>query len=166
MRDILLFPNIDNINIIQKIRLKYDKLAQKISPHITIVFPFEDDITNEELYNKLILLTNNIECFNISLKGIILTNDKYVVLKVVMGSDKIKELHDCIYKDILPKYLRDDIEYIPHLTLGQANDLTEFSNFCFEFTGIVDSIFIEEIGSNEESIIVKEIKLKKLLKKY
>ena len=129
MRDILLFPNIDNINIIQKIRFKYDKLAQKISPHITIVFPFEDDITNEELYNKLILLTNNIECFNISLKGI-----------------------------ILPKYLRDDIEYIPHLTLGQANDLTEFSNFCFEFTGIVDSIFIEEIGSNEESIIVKEIK--------
>lgn len=161
MRDILIFPKIDNIDIIQRTRLKYDKLAKKINPHITIVFPFEDEITNEELYNKLILLTNNIECFNISLKGIVLTNDKYVILKVVTGSDKIKELHDCIYKNVFPEYLRDDIEYIPHMTLGQANDLTEFSQFCFEFNGTVDSIFIEEIGSNEESIIVKEIKLKK-----
>ena len=161
MRDILLFPKIKNIEIIQNTRLKYDRLANKIKPHITIVFPFEDEITNEELYNKLILLTKDVKCFNISLKGIVLTNDKYVILKVIVGSDKIKKLHDCIYKNVFPKYLRNDIEYIPHITLGQAKDLNEFLEFNFEFTGTVESIFIEEIGPNEESIIVKEIKFNK-----
>lgn len=160
MRDILLFPKIKNIEIIQNTRLKYDRLANKINPHITIVFPFEDEITNEELYNKLILLTKDVKCFNISLKGIVLTNDKYVILRVIVGNDKIKKLHDCIYKNVFPKYLRNDIEYIPHITLGQAKDLNEFLEFNFEFTGTVESIFIEEIGPNEESIIVKEIKLK------
>ncbi len=61
---------------------------------------------------------------------------------------------------MFPKYLRNDIEYIPHITLVQAKDLKEFLEFNFEFTGTAESIFIEEIGPNEESIIVKEIKLK------
>ncbi len=162
MRDILLFPKVENMDLIQKTRLKYDRLASKINPHITIVFPFEDAISNEELYNKLLLIISDMKAFKISLKGINLTSDKYVILKVMTGSDQIKELHDYIYHSVFPKYLRTDIEYIPHITLGQVEDLKDFKEFDIdlEFTGMVDSIFIEEIGANEESIIVKEIKLR------
>lgn len=160
MRDILLFPKINNIESIQKTRLKYDRLANKLNPHITIIFPFEDDISDEELYNQLLLITKDIECFKISLKGISLTNDNYAILKVKTGSDKIKKLHDCIYNKLFPEYWRKDIKYIPHITLGQVGDIKEFDCFDInlEFNGIVDSLFIERIGSNEESIIVKEIK--------
>lgn len=162
MRDILIFPKLKNIEIIQNTRLKYDRLAQKINPHITIVFPFEDDISNEELYSQLLLMFNDIQCFEISLKGICLTSDNYVILKVVTGSDKIKKLHDGIYSSLFPQYLRSDIEYIPHVTLGQVKNLKQFDDFDtnMEFYGIVDSLCIEEIGPNEESIIVGEIKLR------
>lgn len=48
-RAIILFPSFDNINIINKIREKYDPLANCIPPHITIVFPFDSDISIDDL---------------------------------------------------------------------------------------------------------------------
>ena len=52
-RDILIFPKFKNINKIQELRNKYDPLANLIAPHITIVFPFSDNISNEELIKRL-----------------------------------------------------------------------------------------------------------------
>ena len=49
LRTIMIFPEFDNIDIIDEIREKYDPLSELVRPHITIVFPFEMDITNEEL---------------------------------------------------------------------------------------------------------------------
>ena len=51
-RDILIFPKFKNINKIQELRDKYDPLANLIAPHITIAFPFSDNISNEELIKK------------------------------------------------------------------------------------------------------------------
>ena len=48
-RDILIFPKFDNVEIIQEIRKKYDELYSIIPPHITLAFPFNDDISNDEL---------------------------------------------------------------------------------------------------------------------
>ena len=44
LRTIMIFPEFDNIDIIDEIRAKYDPLAKLVRPHITIVFPFEMDI--------------------------------------------------------------------------------------------------------------------------
>ena len=48
-RDILIFPKFDNIELIKNIRKKYDPLYSLIMPHITLVFPFSDNISNQEL---------------------------------------------------------------------------------------------------------------------
>ena len=45
-RDILIFPKFENIYLIQNIRNKFDPLANLIAPHITLAFPFLDDISN------------------------------------------------------------------------------------------------------------------------
>ena len=58
-RDILIFPKFKNINRIQEIRNKFDKLANLIPPHITLVFPFSDSISDQELVNKLSNLLYN-----------------------------------------------------------------------------------------------------------
>ena len=52
-RDILIFPKLDNINLLQNIRKIYDRLNTLVPPHITLVFPFTDNISNENLYIKL-----------------------------------------------------------------------------------------------------------------
>ena len=46
-RTIMIFPEFDNIDSIDRIRSKYDPLAELVRPHITLVFPFESDITND-----------------------------------------------------------------------------------------------------------------------
>ena len=39
-RTIMIFPQFENINLINEIREKYDPLAKHVSPHISLVFTF------------------------------------------------------------------------------------------------------------------------------
>lgn len=49
----MIFPQFNNIEIINEIRHRYDPLANLLRPHITLVFPFESDMTNDEVEEKL-----------------------------------------------------------------------------------------------------------------
>ena len=71
-RDILIFPKFKNIDKIQNIRNKYDKLANLVPPHITLAFPFSDIISDEELIEKLSNLLITYKPFDITFKGICL----------------------------------------------------------------------------------------------
>ena len=158
-RDILIFPKFKNINKIQELRNKYDPLANLIAPHITIAFPFSDNISNEELIKKLTNLLKNFRPFTIVFKGIFLSEDNYIFLNCMKGDQEIIELHNEIYKQILTSHLKKSIKYIPHITLGKANNIEDLDSFEHEFKTIVDEISIELIGEHEESIIIKNIKL-------
>ena len=158
-RDILIFPKFENINKIQEIRNKYDSLADLIAPHITIVFPFSDNISNEELIVKLTNLLENVKPFSIVFKGLSLSDDNYIYLNCTKGFQEIIELHDKIYSQLLPSHFKKSIKYIPHITLGQTNNLNDLDLFEYEFKSIVDELSIELIGEREESIIIKNIKL-------
>ena len=148
-RDILIFPKFKNINKIQEIRNKYDKLANLIALHITLAFPFSDDMSNEELITKLSNLLKNYEPFSVIFKGISLSDDNYIFLNCVKGCQEIIQLHDEIYKKILPTHFKKHTKYIPHITLGQSNNIDEFSTFTYEFETIVDEVSIELIGEHK-----------------
>lgn len=158
-RDILIFPKFDNMKIIEKIRNKYDRLSNLVAPHITLAFPFNDKISNEDLFSKLSALLKKHSHFEVTFKGISLSDDNYILLNCVKGNYEILKLHDDIYEKIIPSHFKKSIKYIPHITLGQADNLKDFSNFNYEFTTIINGVSIEFIGSNEESIIIKNIKL-------
>lgn len=158
-RDILIFPKFNNMDIINNIRNKYDRLANKIEPHITLAFPFKDDMSNEDLINKLSELLKNYSSFEVTFKGVSLSDDNYIFLNCTRGNSILIDLHDEIYNKLIPNYLNKSIKYIPHITLGQTNNLEDFSNFNYEFTTIVDEICVELIGEDEESIIIGNIKL-------
>lgn len=51
------------------------------------------------------------------------------------------------------------IKYVPHITLGQSNNIKDLDLFEYDFKTIVDELAVELIGEHEESIIVKNIKL-------
>lgn len=160
-RDILIFPKFINIDLIETIRQEYDRLYNVLPPHITIVFPFYDTITNEDLYNKLCNLLENQKSFDITFKGISISDDGYIFLNCVKGFENITLLHDLIYTNILPSHLNKNREYIPHITLGKIMNINEsLPNLDVEFNTTVNELVIEIIGDNEESIIYKEIKLK------
>ena len=158
-RDILIFPKFDNMDVINNIRKKYDRLANLVAPHITLAFPFKDEISNEELINQLSSLLENYSPFEVTFKGVSLTNDNYILLNCIKGYKKILKLHNEIYKKLIPTHFKKSIPYIPHITLGQADNLDDFKNFNEEFTTLIDEVSIEFIGEHEESIIIKNIKL-------
>ena len=51
-RSIVIFPEFSNSRDIQSLRREFDPLAFKIAPHITLVLPFESDLSSEDLESE------------------------------------------------------------------------------------------------------------------
>lgn len=160
LRDILIFPKFDNIEKIQAVRKEKDRLYEKIMPHITLVFPFCDDISDNDLTMQLEDLLLGKKEFVIKFKGISLSHDNYIFLNCVQGNETLIQLHDEIYIKLLPQHLRKDLPYNPHITLGQSDTIDFLENFDDDFVCVINELVLEKIGENEESIIVKKFKLK------
>lgn len=158
-RDILIFPKFNNMDIIDDTRNKYDRLANLVKPHITLAFPFKDEMSNEDLIDKLSLLLENYSPFEVTFKGVSLSDDNYILLNCIKGNSILVDLHNEIYKKLIPNHFKKSINYIPHITLGQADTLEDFSDFNYDFTTTVDEVSIEFIGEHEESIIIGNIRL-------
>lgn len=160
-RAIILFPSFYNINSIKNIREKYDPLANCIAPHITIVFPFDSDISTEDLKSHFNKVLKGIKKFNIQLKDFTGDfRDGYLFLNVKKGNDNIIELHDKLYSGILESFLFKKVTYCPHLTVGRLPNqidfdkaLDELSSYDESFETVIDKIYIENIDIIEHSTI-------------
>lgn len=167
-RTIMIFPEFENIDVIDDIRKKYDPLADLVLPHITLVFPFDSDLTNEELNLYLKECLRDIHPFKIELEGFSKREDRYgnyLFLNVVQGMDVIKNIHEQLYKDKL-KQFDAGYDYVPHMTVGKVYSIDLFDkafddvNKCNDkFGTVVKKISVEMIGDHEESIIVIEHEL-------
>ena len=71
-------------------------------------------------------------------------------------------MSDDIYLNIIPKKLeyRDKYNYDPHITLANK-PLNEEIKLDDTFEMIVDTLYVERIGSDDESIKLYDIKLHK-----
>ena len=161
-RDILIFPQFTNIEKIENIRKQYDELYKILLPHITLAFPFESSMSNDELKDRLMQVLKSVEPFEIVMSGVSLHKDEniktnYIFLNVVSGVKEIKILHNEIYEKVLNQKM--SFEYIPHITLGTTeNEQIEFE-LNDKFKTIVTKVFVEEIGENEESNVLFEVDL-------
>lgn len=159
-RSVIIFPKFKNIKTIQEVRKRYDRLYGMIEPHITLIFPFSDNMADELLIERIRKVVKNITKFNVRFKGISLSNDNYIFLNCIEGKDKIMQLHDSIYQEVLPTHKKKEIQYIPHITLGQSESINMLKkNFDEEFETIIDEISIEYIDENEESMLIDKIEL-------
>ena len=80
-------------------------------------------------------------------------------MNIVEGKELLSEINKKIYQNILNDIDIKKYNYEPHITLGNTNNSYEKIELNDEFETIVDSIVIEQVGENEESIIESEIKL-------
>ena len=164
-RTIMIFPDFGNMEIIDAIRDRYDPLAKLVRPHITIVFPFESEMSNEELSSVLDLRLREIAPFDIVLQGFSKHSDSFghtLFLNLEKGCESIKQIHDSLYANEFKPF---DLgyEYVPHITVGKLPTEEELDaayesirNIGEAFTTRVRKISVEMIGEHEESIIVLE----------
>lgn len=113
---IVFFPKV-NVEKLQVFRKKYDPLWNILDPHITMVFPFSG-ISEEQIVQHLETIAKHIQPFQINMNGFMKSFDDYLFLLVNGGKEKVFVLHDKLYTGILSSYLRSDIPFIPHITLG------------------------------------------------
>ena len=156
LRDVLIFPELDNVSLIQDVREEYDELADIVPPHITLAFPFDSDITNEELDLKLKKILSEYKEFDITLSGISYHYDErvgvyYMYLDVTKGYDTIYEISKKIYREVLNMDVPE--KYIPHITLGCVEEINDIK-LDHVFNTAVKNIVVEDIGENEESNII------------
>ncbi len=163
-RDILIMVNFPNIDKIKEIQRKYYDIADKIEPHIAVAFPFDSEISDEELYNKLCKVLLKYKPFKIVCHGVSTPKGEsnYRFLNIIENKDIIKNMSDDIYKDIIPEHLeyRNKYNYDPHISLANK-PLDEELNLDDTFEMVVDSLYVERIGDNDESIKLYSLKLKK-----
>ena len=162
-RCIMVFPKFDNINVIDRIRDKYDPLSNFVRPHITLVFPFESDISplelNEHIKNSLL----DSRPFNLTMQGFSASVEpwsNYLFLNVTEGLQALYQLSNKLYTGILDKYQSDIYKerYCPHLTVGNLNKnidyqsiLDNLQNEKTQFMTCVNCVDVEIIGDDESS---------------
>jgi 2'-5' RNA ligase len=161
----MIFPEFKNMDTIHSLRALYDPLANLVQPHITLVFPFESDITTKQLVDHLNDSLQDIKKFNITLQGISphQVGGNYLFLNVLDGNDIIRLLHDKLYTGILKLFHRTDIPYVPHMTIGNIEEDSKYEE-AIQNTKHIDELFctqvtkisIETIGDSGESIIEYE----------
>ena len=171
MRTIMIFPEFENMDIIDCIRARFDPLANLVRPHITLVFPFESEMSNEMLSKVLTERLCDIAPFEIKLGGISKHIDSfgnYLFLNILQGFEKIVSIHHLLYENEFKEF-DIGLPYVPHMTVGNVSNM-QLLDAAFEelkdmdqiFTTTVRKISVEMIGENNESIIVIEMKLRSL----
>ena len=161
-RDVLIIVKFPNIEKIKRIQKKYYDIADKVEPHIAVTFPFDSDVSDEELYNRLCEIVSKYKPFKIVCRGVYTPEGEpdYRFLRIIENKDIIKSISDDIYNSIIPEMLeyRNKYNYDPHITLSNKSvDIKIELNDTFEM--IVDSLYVERIGNDDESIKLYDIKL-------
>lgn len=170
-RCILIFPEFSNMGVIEQIRAKYDPLAKHVRPHITLVFPFDSDLSSTDMHNHLRHTLSGSAPFPLALESItpVRSHGNYLFLNVKQGADELTALHNKLYSGILeqykPEWLKNSV-YRPHLTVGRVPDETHYLAAIAD-TSEVDELFsttvykvsVEIIAVNDDSILEIEVAL-------
>lgn len=163
-RTIMIFPKFNNMKIIDEIRAKYDPLADKVLPHITLVFPFKSDLSTKEIEKWLDTALRDIRPFELELQGISRQEDRfgnYLFLDIKKGIDKVKEMHEYLMATTKFNY-----PYNPHMTIGKFETKDELDMAYNElkdiehiFNTTIDKVSVEIIGEDDSSVIEIEYNL-------
>jgi 2'-5' RNA ligase len=153
------YPAVDT-HLIDALRRKYDPQAGLIAPHITLMFPVPSSIGESTLVSHLELLLRDCLPFPIHLAGLEQSADYYLFLVLQQGSAEVIHLHDRIYTGILAPYLRTDLPYVPHVTLGSFGDaepcsqaLGEAGHLPLHYQSVVDRFHLVKINDNRSRIV-------------
>ena len=103
------------------VRERFDPLASRIAPHLTLVFPFEDAMSDDELRAHIRQATSAVPAFDVSFAGITAHENEYLFLNVKRGNDTLIQLHDTLYSAALARHLVRRNTFVPHITVGRVS---------------------------------------------
>jgi 2'-5' RNA ligase len=116
---VVLIPRFDAPDRIEAIRREFDPLAAMLPAHVTLVFPFAEELTPAALRDHIATATTGLGAFDIGLGQPVVTADGYLWLTVTEGRAAVTELHDRLYAGRLAAHRSVTHAYDPHVTIGR-----------------------------------------------
>jgi 2'-5' RNA ligase len=111
---------------IESFRRRYDPQVSRIALHFTLVFPVET--APDELAPEIEAIATSTEPIRFAIRRAVVMPDDLVANRCNIflvpeeGGTQIATLHDRLYEGVLRPHLRSDIPFLPHITVGAAQD--------------------------------------------
>jgi 2'-5' RNA ligase len=121
-RAIVIFPRAEDMHSVEAVRLQYDPLAREVPAHITLVFPFESEITEVDLKRHVENVVTGLRPFEVAFGQVVATPDHYLFLTFTEGAATVADLHDRLYSGPLRQFLLVATPFVPHITVGRVDD--------------------------------------------
>jgi len=112
---------------IQRFRAEHDPQFTKIAPYVALVFPFHANMTLAQIASHVKRTLAGWPHIPVTFHGVESAADKFALLMCELRRDAVTRLHDKLYSGVLKQFLRDDIVYQPHITLGASDDDAHFN---------------------------------------
>ncbi len=169
---VVAYPKLENtdFNLIQDYRKDHDlRYYSLIKPHVTLVFAI-DNIAEKAFIQEVEEKITNFSSFKLTFNVATINLDNsgefyHEFLVPDIGNSDIIKLHDKLYSGLFKTNLRLDIDYIPHISIGNSDDvettkarIDKLNNAGVAMTGEIDSIDIIEYKDNNIATI-KHLKL-------
>ena len=138
---------------IQAVRQQHDWHYDLVGPHFTLVFEVSDMGRDEFIAHVRPVCQETTKiAFNLR-RAIVrpgVSDDSwYLFLVPDKGYRDLVSLHDRLYTGVLSRYLRPDISYWPHITVGIFKDASackktadELNREGFDIAGVIESVDI------------------------
>ena len=127
---VLAYPEISKSDYerIQEFRKTNDELNYRlVGPHFTIVFPLPVDLSADSFAAEVMKQTRDFQTFDFCIRCAALNKDfsneyYHTFLVPDEGYGKILKLHDNIYADMLFPYRLLQVDFIPHIGIGNSKE--------------------------------------------
>jgi len=166
---VVVYPKLEQSDFdwIQEYRKKNDsRYFSIVDPHFTIVFAVSD-VSKEDFVTEIKKQAEGLKKFDFEIKVATINQDDsgdyyHEFLVPDKGYSDIVKLHDKLYSGTLAKHLRFDIDFIPHIGIGNADTVQESKNRIdalnaknFGIKGTVDALDIIEFNGGPVQTIEK-----------
>ena len=129
---VLAYPELTSSDYqwIQDYREKNDsRYFSVVEPHITLVFAMSD-IEQYEFVDEVRKQVKGFQAFEFEIKVATINQDNsgeyfHEFLVLDRGYSDVVKLHDRLYADKFAASLRYDIDFIPHIGIGNSNDVKD-----------------------------------------
>jgi len=151
------YPTLDEADLrwIESFRARHDPQASRIGAHFTLIFPAE--LTAEPAGEHVSAILQGARSIPFVLRRAepvpdAIAGGSHVFLVPDEGRDEIVVLHDQLYGGLLRPFLRPDMPFLPHITVGGAATFEQCQRLADELNrehlavpGVIERVDLIEV---------------------
>ena len=163
---VVAYPTVDQqtLDWIESIRVRHDPQPSRIPPHFTLVFPV--DVSPGDIKGEIALACLRHPPIPFVIRSVISMPDvvhggAHVFAIPDEGRDRIARLHDELYAGVLRPHLREDIAFVPHVTIATGG-LHWCETYAQQLTGtlqpvrgVIESVTLLDVSRTKIESIVR-----------